>query len=149
MLPALFIVQGLFATEPVTTPGPSSMAWEFKINWHTPRSNCTRLLGICSISFCVTINFAEDSPGSEEVPCTIMLNRDNEMVIRLSESNLSKYDPELLKYFTGKSTVTFDDTYDITEEISKATQPQGRVIIRPGTYPLLYQNGVYTITFPL
>lgn len=125
------------------------MSWEFRIDWHTPRSQCTKFLGICKITFCVSISFAEDSPGSGEVPCNITINRSNELVVQLSEANLSKYDPALLKFLTGKTSVIMDDTYDITDEISKGLQPQGRVIIRPGTYSLGHQNGIYTLTIPL
>ncbi|TSA27400.1 MAG: hypothetical protein D4R67_06125 [Bacteroidetes bacterium] len=141
--------QGLLAIEPVSFSTPSNMGFEFIIDLHTPRSQCTKYLGICKLSFCVTLDFTDGSLGSGFIPCSITLNRNNELIIQLSESNISKYDPALLKFFAGKTWVVMDDTYDITEEISKGMQPQGRVVIRPGTYPLSYQHGIYTLTFPL
>ncbi|NQV02274.1 MAG: hypothetical protein HQ542_06495 [Bacteroidia bacterium] len=141
--------QGLMATEPISTSNPPNRGFEFKIDFHTSRSQCTKYLGICKISFCVTVNFEEGALGSGEVPCNITINRNNELIIQLSESSISKYDPALLKYFAGKTSVTFDETYDITEEISKGFQPQGNVIIRPGTYQLAYENGMYTLIIPL
>ncbi|MFH1159450.1 MAG: hypothetical protein V1733_00685 [bacterium] len=140
--------QGLLATEPVTTSNPSLKGFEFIIDLHTPKSHCTKYLGICKISICLTFNFEDGSLGSGEIPCNITLGRNNELIIQLTESNISRFDPALLKFLAGKTTVTFDDTYDITEEISKGLQPQGRVIIRPGTYGFTYQDGVYTFTFP-
>lgn len=151
---ALFFVltigyQGLMATEPVITPVPSNKGFEFKIDFHTPRSQCTKFFGICSISFCLTVNFEEGGAGSGEVPCTITINHKNELIIQLSEAKIAMYDPGLLKFFSGKTMLTFDDTYDITAEISKGMQPQGKVVIRPGDYPLDYQNGRYILTIPL
>lgn len=145
---SLVITQGLLAIEPVSTSSPASK-FEFIIDLHTPRSNCTKYLGICKIGFCVVIDFSDNAPGSGQIPCSISINRNDELVIQLSEDNISKYDPGLLKYFEGRTTVSFDDTYDITEEVSKGLQPRGQVVIRPGTYPLSYQNGIYTLVFPL
>ncbi len=141
--------QGLMATEPVTTSTPSNMGFEFKIDLHTPRSQCTKYLGICKLSFCLTVNFDDSSLGSGEIPCNISINQNNEMIIQLSEANIIRYDPALLKFLAGKTTVTIDGTYDITEEISKGMKTQGSVIIRPGTYQAVHQNGMYTLIFPV
>lgn len=140
--------QGLLATEPVVSSNPSIKGLEFIIDLHTPRSNCTKYLGICKISICLTFNFEDGFLGTGEVPCNIAINQNNELIIQLTESNISRFDPALLKFLAGKTTVTIDDTYDITEEISKGLQPQGRVVITPGTYSVTYQHGVYTFTFP-
>ncbi|MFC2101949.1 hypothetical protein ACFLS7_03050 [Bacteroidota bacterium] len=141
--------QGLMAIEPIPTSNPSAMGFEFKIDFHTPRSHCTKYLGICKISFCATINFEDGPLGSGEIPCSITISNSDELIIQLSETNIMKYDPALLKFFAGKTSVTFDDTYDITDEISKGMQPRGDVIVRPGTYKLDNQNGVYTLAIPL
>lgn len=145
----MVVCQGLMATEPVSTSTPPTMGFEFKIDLHTPKSECTRYLGICKLSLCITVNFDEGSLGSGEVPCLISINHSNELVIQLSETNITRYDPALLKFFAGKTTVTFDDTYDITDEVSKGMQPQGRVVIRPGTYKLVHQDGSYSLIIPL
>ncbi len=145
----IVVCQGLMAIEPIPTSIPPTMGFEFKIDLHTPRSQCTKYLGICKLSFCLTVNFTDGSLGSGEVPCNITINQNNELIIQLSEINITNYDPSLLKFFAGKTMVTIDDTYDITEEISKSLQPLGKVIIRPGTYQLAYQNGMYTLIFPL
>lgn len=141
--------QGLMAMEPVVTPAPSAKGFSFKIDFHTPRSQCTKFLGICSISFCLTLNFEEGEIHSGEVPCMITLNQRNDLIIQLSEEQISRYDPDFLKFISGKSTLTFDDTYDISAEISKGIQSQRKVVIRPGDYPLSYQSGTYTLIIPL
>jgi hypothetical protein len=140
--------QSLFAGDPVVMSTPSSRGIHFIIDLHTPRSHCTQYLGVCKLSVCIEFNFEDGSLGAGEIPCEINFGRNNELIIQLLENNIAKFDPGLLKFLAGKTTVTIDDTYDITEDISKGLQPQGRVVIRPGTYPFTYVNGVYTFTFP-
>jgi len=148
MIVILATSQVLFASEPQTSLNSASKEITFIIDLHTPRSNCTNYLGICKIGICIEFNFEDGSLGSGEIPCNITLGRKNELIIQLTESNISKFDPDLLKFLNGKTSVTIDDTYDITDELSKDLQLQGRVVIRQGTYGFTCQNGIYTFTFP-
>ncbi|MBK9984987.1 MAG: hypothetical protein IPP15_21925 [Saprospiraceae bacterium] len=71
-------------------------------------------------------------------------------MISISRDNFAKYYPGYLSKLDGKNTVTFESSYQMTSDIKKALGTTRDLVIQGQVpYPLKYENGVYTITFPL
>ncbi len=70
-------------------------------------------------------------------------------VVNFPRDNFSKYYPGYLSKLDGKNTVTFDATYVVPPDVAKALGTTRELVIQGNVpYPLKYENGVYTITFP-
>ncbi|MGB3080084.1 MAG: hypothetical protein WBB31_13450 [Saprospiraceae bacterium] len=71
-------------------------------------------------------------------------------LISVPRESFAKYYPGYLSKLDGKNTVTFESSYQMTSDIKKALGTTRDLVIQGQVpYPLKYENGVYTITFPL
>ncbi len=71
-------------------------------------------------------------------------------ILTIPRDYLLRYEPEHLNKFDGQSSVYFDDTYVLPEEVKKAAGSVTDLIIRANiSYPVRYVNGSYEIRFPL
>ena len=70
--------------------------------------------------------------------------------IYLPRENFARYYPDYLNKLDGKSTVAFNDTYVVPENVQKALGAKQTLVIKGNVaYPLNYENGEFVITFPL
>jgi len=71
-------------------------------------------------------------------------------ILRIPRAYLLTNNPDALKYFEGKRTVSFPDTYVAPQSIKNALGSFKDLIIQKNsTYPLKFVNGEYVITVPL
>lgn len=108
--------------------------------------NCL-FLGLCRIIFLgagpMGTNMT-DSPSDN-----IIISDDlKSFEIQLSKERLVNSQPDKLEYFEGKSTVTFTQGYEFPSEIRSALNASKDLMVRPGTYPLTFVDGIFTIKFP-
>lgn len=71
-------------------------------------------------------------------------------ILTIPRASLAKYYPQSLGSLDGKNTVTFEETFIISEEIKNALGSTSDLMVKAKTaYPLKYENGEFTITLPL
>lgn len=111
------------------------------------RPDCEGSEGLCRWRLITT-----DSP--DPIP-TISMNGgsngvDGSWSLNLPRGVLSATNPVFLAKLEGKTTVTFPETFIAPKEFSKALGTAKDLIIKGNTsYPVVYENGVFTINFPL
>jgi hypothetical protein len=68
----------------------------------------------------------------------------------IPRESFAKYYPAFLSRLDGKTTVTFEGSYLIPEDLRKALGATHELNIEANVpYPLKFENGQYVITFPL
>ena len=71
-------------------------------------------------------------------------------ILTIPRDTLLRYEPKFLNKFEGQSSVYFDETYILPQEVKKAAGSDAELIIRANNmYPVRYINGSYEIRFPL
>ena len=71
-------------------------------------------------------------------------------IMNIPRENFVKYYPDYAQKLDGKNSVTFEKSYALPDDVKKALQLSGDVVIKGNVaYPLKYENGEFTITFPL
>lgn len=148
----IFIVMtgmtGGFEPAPMPAPTPG-LNFNFKIVFKRPKMNCERGFGICLIT---SVYWGESLGGREQSQCpaSITLNERKQLTISVKEQDLTKYDGgSALPYFKGKSSVTIPDPYAIPEEICRNLGADPPLTIPSGTYPVTYEDGIYTLVIRL
>jgi hypothetical protein len=68
--------------------------------------------------------------------------------LSFSRDDVEKYQPEKMVFLDGKSEVTFETGYVFSEEVRKGLEADRDLIITPGSYPLRFVDGLFTIKFP-
>ncbi len=66
----------------------------------------------------------------------------NTLIYKLNEKDL---DPAGIKELQGKNTYTIDKSFTLHPDVVNALGIKGTITIVPGTYPLIYANGTYTL----
>lgn len=147
----LLLCTGVLAGNETRPVMPSREGIWVKLNiiFHRRSQDCERGFGICAF-FTAGI----DGPGvsSEKNGCAAraQLNEKNQLILDVDESALSKYEGgATLVHFRNRTSITLQESFTIPEPVCRKLGPGGTMTIRPGTYPILYQNGVYRITIQL
>ncbi|MGB3080078.1 MAG: hypothetical protein WBB31_13420 [Saprospiraceae bacterium] len=71
-------------------------------------------------------------------------------MINISRENFAKYYPGYLPKMDNQTSVTFESTYRLPDNVKKALGSVNDLVIQGQVaYPLKYENGFYTITFPI
>lgn len=68
--------------------------------------------------------------------------------LAFSKDDLAKYQPDKLVLVDGKSEVTFDEGFVFSMEVQDNLDAEKPLEIKPGTYPLKFIDGLFTIKFP-
>ena len=71
------------------------------------------------------------------------------LVIGISEKDILENQADKLEYFKGKRSVLFEEDVIFPEEINQKSGSKNSLIIRKGTYPISFSDGVYYLTIPL
>lgn len=118
-----------------------------KIKLHSKKSGCETGFGFCGIVFNISL---EDnlSLGSEMVSAKATVSQ-NQLYLTFNEADLKSYQKGAsMNYFQGKRTITLDEEYEVPLDVCKALGINKVISIKPGTYPLKYEQGSYTLAFP-
>ena len=150
LLSVMLISELVFATgmnpRPDVTPGG---VWvKFLFNLHRPKFNCERAFGICLL---VTVGI-ENTTSYEKNLCPVngQLNERNQLILQVSEEALMKYEQGTsLPYFKDKTMINIIDPYTLPESACKALGAASQLTIKPGSYPVSFENGFYIVVFQL
>ena len=119
-----------------------------KLNLHSKKLDCNAGFGFCKIS--INLTFEDKvNPGGETAVGKAFINAQNQLVIKLNETDLNNYENgSVLKYLKGKKSVYVDTDYELTNDLSTTLGSPRPLIIKEGTYPLSFDQGIYTIVVP-
>jgi len=79
----------------------------------------------------------------------LQITPDNRYVeLTFSKEDVMKYQPEKMVFLDGKSEVTFETGYVFSEEVREGLDADRDLKINPGSYPLRFVDGLFTIKFP-
>ena len=157
VLATLFLITGIsFATGIQPLNGPPTVAcaapfgvWvKITINFHRPKFDCLRGFGIC-LDWQAGI---ESSGNPNEVGgCPVRMKLENDkLVMQVSEAELSRYENgSSLHFFEGKTSITLEDDTELPQEITRDLGSSTPVVIKAGSYPVSFRDGIYTVTFQL
>jgi hypothetical protein len=150
MIALVFFSSAVPAAEPIpVTPPEPGLNFVFKIIFKRPKMNCERGFGICLLT---SVYWGEYSNLNEPECClaSVSLNERNELSISVRESSITKYDGgSAIAYFKDKTSITIPDPYPLPEEALRALGTKVPLTIKPGTYPLVYEDGIYTVVLQL
>ncbi|HUR31533.1 MAG TPA: hypothetical protein VMZ69_08860 [Saprospiraceae bacterium] len=109
--------------------------------------------GCIAFGLCGLVWYREGSnfgvPYADSPTDNILISEDmKNLEIQISRDRLLNSQPEKLDYLDGKSSVTITQSFEIPTEIKTALKAQKDLVIRPGTYPLTFIDGIFTIKFP-
>jgi hypothetical protein len=103
--------------------------------------------GICYLK--LSFSSASGQLGAFPMMGSIKLNNlDNGFELKFSKDELMKNQPDKLGFIDGKSEVTFTQEFQIPNEVREALESKQNLTIKPGTYPLTFIDGIFTIKFP-
>ena len=151
MLGVLFMTGNLFATElkSVLPSAGDGLVIDLKITFHRPKFDCQRGFGIC-LAVSATWNDSGNSGGNDFCYVKASVNERNQLIVEISEAALAKYEGgSSLPYFKDKTTIPILDPYTLPEETCRVLGVKPPQTIKPGNYPVTYQDGVYTVIFQL
>jgi hypothetical protein len=102
---------------------------------------------------CPGIGFCSFSVGSSNmeglVNGTLDINEARgSMIIAIAEKDIQKYQPDKLVFFKNKSNLIFTEDYTMPGEINSAAKVTKPLIVKKGTFPLSYKQGMYFIEIP-
>jgi len=147
LLGSLILGNSLSAAEVVPIPSAPAGVWiKLIINFHKPKFDCERGFGFC---FDIEWGFQEGAP-SAPAGCLVRAKIDEhkEMVMEIAEADLLTYENgTTLPYFKNQKAIILDESFTFSEKSSKALGESNRFTIKPGTYPITYKNGIYTVVF--
>ena len=119
-----------------------------KLNLHSKKQDCISGFGFCRISINITFEEKAD-PGIETINGKAFINGQNQLVIKLNETDIKKYENgSAFQYLKGKNSVYVDADYELTSDVSKALGSLKPVVIKEGTYRLTLDQGIYTLLIP-
>ncbi|MEI6434109.1 MAG: hypothetical protein WCP32_04630 [Bacteroidota bacterium] len=150
MLSVLLLTGDLFATEvkPIPLAGDDLIV-NIKLIFHRPKKDCKSGFGICLI---FNMSWEDAQVNNDNTQCLAKgsINERNQLTIVVAESELNKYDGgSALPYFRDKTTIPILDPYPLTPELCRAFGANPPLTIKPGNYPVSFENGVYTVIFQL
>ena len=147
LLGSLILGNSLSAAETAPTPSSPAGVWiKLIINFHKPKFDCERGFGFC---FDIEWGLQEGAP-SAPAGCLVRAKIDERkiMVMEIAEADLLAYENgTTLPYFKNQKAIMLDESFTFSEKSSKALGESNRFTIKPGTYPVTYKNGIYTVVF--
>ena len=138
---------GSVFAESVPSTSPDVTFWiKFSVTFHRPKLDCKQGFGLC-----FDVEWGLDgSAGTPLKACPVKgcLTDNNKFLVQVNEEDLARYENgSTLSYFKGKNTITLEDPYTFSPEVSKKLGSPMPITIKPGVYPVSYSNRAYTITF--
>ncbi len=150
MLGVIFITDSSFATGVKSGLCAPTAVWiHLEFIFHRPKFDCERGFGIC---FAATAGIDRSGASSENRVCNVrgQLNERNQLLIEVDEVALTKYEGgSSIPYFKDKTSISILDPYILPEPACRALGATSALTIKPGNYPVSFQNGVYTVVFQL
>ncbi len=150
VLGMLFVSQTSFATGIKScTASPAGVWVKFLLNFHRPKMDCKSGFGLCLL---VTAGIEVSGESSEQNLCVVrgQLNERNQLIIQVEEEALNKYEGgAALPFFNGKTSISILDPYTLPDASCRALGSSVPLTIKPGNYPVSYENGVYEVVFQL
>lgn len=148
ILGMLLIAQTCLATETKSVANAPTSIWlKLVINFHRPKFKCESGFSICFI-FSWGIEVPTGSNDNKLCIGRGQYNDQNQFVLEVEEAALAKYeDGSTLPYFKDKKSITIMDPYTFPEPTCRALGSAAPITIQPGSYPVTYRNGTYTIVF--
>jgi hypothetical protein len=146
MLGLVVIMDSSFAAEVKPIPTAPTAVWiKLQIIFHRPKLNCESGFGVCFL-----VSAGLDGSGSSGAgnSCSVrgQLNDKNQLVIEVEESVLARYEGgALLRNFKDKTSVAIPDPYVLPDATCRALGSNSSLTIKPGNYPVTFQNGVYSL----
>jgi len=135
----LFLILALFSV------GFASAGPVINIGLHIGKK---KLPGCPGFGFCkVSISLKE--PGMLTGTTLQVDEAKNVLIIGISEKDILENQPDKLGYFRGKSSVLFEEDVIFPKEINQKIGAKNDLLIREGTYPISFSDGVYYIKFSL
>jgi hypothetical protein len=121
-----------------------------RIIFHKPKYDCERGFGLC-LDGTVGLEGGGSSASAEKTcPVKMQLNQKNQLILEVTEVALKEYENgSTLPYFEGKTSITFDESYPVPQEICRQLGTNQSLTIKAGTYPVTYSKGTYTVVFQL
>ena len=146
---SLGIFNGIGYASTVLANCPDITPWiKFGVTFHRPKLDCKEGFG-----FCLDVTWGIDGGGySAEKICPVQgyINEKNQLIIRVTETDLARYENgSTLPHFKGKASVTIEDPYTLSKDLSYKLGSQVPITIKPGTYPITYAEKAYVITIQL
>lgn len=81
---------------------------------------------------------------------SLSLSNDEKTLTITIDARLLEYrQPDMLKYLKGKSTVTFAEGWEASDEVNKGLRARKPVVVQPGKYKVTYADDVYILTIRL
>jgi hypothetical protein len=147
----LFCFDGAIANSISNTSSLPDLVITFTINLHSKKSNCQNGFGFCKVTVGISWKSESDNLGGNyDLKAQGFINSSNQLVIRIQDSDLQKYESgESVKYFRGKKSIIIDDTYELSKEVSSALGSTSNIIIKPGEYPVQYNSSYYELVIQL
>jgi len=128
----------------------STSVWiKIILNFHRPKLDCLRGFGIC-----LDFEVGYDKPaglGSEGCPVLARINPEGKLELKISGSDLLKYEKgSSLPYFKQES-ITIEDAYTFSQPVARQLVTDRQLTVKPGTYPVTFDpsSQTYTVTFSL
>jgi len=121
-----------------------------KVEIGKKKINGQPVTGCPQFGFC-RISIENIGAGTENMSKgTLQVSDDAKSVtIGIQEADILRYQPDKINYFQKKTSVTFDEDFVFPEDINNAAKASKPLVIKAGTYPLSYKDGIYYITFTL
>jgi hypothetical protein len=129
-------------------PLPSYSVWvKIILSFHRPKTQCKSGFGIC-----LDFEFGADKAagfGETGCPAAARINESGKLELRMTETDLQKYENGTSLQYFRKGTITIEDAYTFSEPVTKALGVSGQITIRPGAYPVVYDASAqtYTVSF--
>lgn len=135
-------------TKIIASPEPDAVWIKIILIFHRPKFDCKSGFGIC-LDFSAGIDKMA-MPSSNGCPVLMKINEQKQLLIQVTEDNLILYENgTTLPFFKDKATITLEDSCTFPSSIGSELGAINPVIIRPGKYPVTYENKTYTVTIPL
>ncbi len=148
LLGIMLFAEMSFAGEVKSITPPQDRVWiSLKFIFHRPRFDCMRGFGICLI---VSGGIEDQNIFPEKPKCIArgQVNLKNQLMIEVKATDLAKYDGgSTLPFFQEKQTLSILDPYTLPDETCKVLGLAQPFTIKPGNYPVSFDNGTYTIVF--
>jgi len=150
LLTMLLVSDFTFATWVTSCiPSPPGIWIKFEFVFHRPKKDCLTGFGIC-MDVTAGIDGSISNTDQKGCPVRAQLNERNQLTVEVTEEALTKYERgSTLPYFKGKTNITIQDPYTLSPGTCRALGSNLPLTIKPGVYPVLFENGIYTIVFQL
>jgi len=104
--------------------------------------------GFCKFS--VSVKWENRPAGGNLIKGNAYLNESNQLVITLNENDLKAVrNGVFYNYLKDRHSVSIDDPYTLSPEVSRALESKYPIVIKPGDYPVIHENNEFRIVIPV